>query len=40
VTNLAAGVTGQKLNHEEALEVGRGIAGTMVELLRRALPRL
>ena len=40
VTNLAAGVTGQKLDHEEVLEVGRGIAGTMIDLLRRVLPRL
>jgi purine-nucleoside phosphorylase len=40
VTNLAAGVTGQKLNHEEVLEVGRGIAGTMDGLLRRVLPHL
>jgi purine-nucleoside phosphorylase len=40
VTNLAAGVTGQKLNHEEVLKVGRGIAGTMEGLLRRVLPHL
>ena len=40
VTNLAAGVTGQKLNHAEVLEVGRGIVGTMTDLLRRVLPRL
>jgi purine-nucleoside phosphorylase len=40
VTNLAAGVTGQKLDHEEVLKVGRGIAGTMVDLLRRVLPHL
>jgi purine-nucleoside phosphorylase len=40
VTNLAAGVSGEKLNHEEVLAAGRGVAGTMVELLRRVLPRL
>jgi purine-nucleoside phosphorylase len=40
VTNLAAGVTGQKLNHAEVLEVGRGIAGTMTDLLRLVLPLL
>jgi purine-nucleoside phosphorylase len=40
VTNLAAGVTGRKLNHAEVLEVGRGIVGTMTDLLRRVLPRL
>jgi len=40
VTNLAAGVTGEKLDHEEVLKVGREIAGTMADLLRRVLPRL
>ena len=40
VTNLAAGVTDQKLDHKEVLEVGQRVQGTMVELLRRVLPRL
>ncbi len=40
VTNYAAGVTDQKLDHKEVLEVGERVKGTMVELLRRVLPRL
>ena len=40
VTNHAAGVTDQKLDHKEVLEVGERVKGTMVELLRRVLPRL
>ncbi len=40
VTNLAAGVTDQKLDHKEVLEVGERMKGAMVELLRRVLPRL
>jgi purine-nucleoside phosphorylase len=40
VTNLAAGVTGQKLDHREVLAVGEQVRGTMVELLRRVLPNL
>jgi len=40
VTNYAAGVTDQKLDHKEVLEVGERVKGTMVELMRRVLPRL
>ncbi len=40
VTNLAAGVTDQKLDHKEVLEVGERVKGTMLELLRKILPRL
>jgi len=40
VTNFAAGVTDQKLDHKEVLEVGARIKDTMVELLRRTLPHL
>ena len=40
VTNFAAGVTGQKLDHKEVLEVGERVKGTLVELLRRVAPRL
>jgi purine-nucleoside phosphorylase len=41
VTNFAAGVIAdQKLDHKEVLEVGERVKGTMVELLRRVLPRL
>jgi purine-nucleoside phosphorylase len=40
VTNYAAGVSDQKLDHKDVLEVGERVKGTMVELLRRVLPRL
>jgi purine-nucleoside phosphorylase len=40
VTNYAAGIADQKLDHKEVLEVGERVKGTMVELLRRVLPRL
>ncbi len=40
VTNAAAGVIDQKLNHAEVLEVGERMKGTLIELLRRVIPRL
>lgn len=40
VTNAAAGVLDQKLNHAEVLEVGERMKGTLIELLRRVVPRL
>jgi purine-nucleoside phosphorylase len=40
VTNVAAGVLNQKLNHTEVLEVGERMKGTLIELLRRIIPRL
>jgi purine-nucleoside phosphorylase len=39
VTNLAAGLTGEPLNHEEVLEAGRAAAGRMGELLRELVAR-
>ncbi len=40
VTNAAAGVLDRKLNHTEVLEVGERMKGTLIELLRRIVPRL
>jgi purine-nucleoside phosphorylase len=40
VTNAAAGVLDQKLNHTEVLEVGERMKGTLIELLRRIIPKL
>ena len=40
VTNFAAGVIEQKLNHKEVLETGELVRDTMVTLLRGVLPRL
>ena len=40
VTNLAAGMTGQPLNHEEVLEAGRAAATRMGSLLAQVLGKL
>jgi purine-nucleoside phosphorylase len=40
VTNLAAGLTGKKLNHDDVLEIGRRVSGTLLKLLTGLLPRL
>ncbi|HQR27660.1 MAG TPA: purine-nucleoside phosphorylase [Nocardioides sp.] len=40
VTNLAAGITGEPLNHEEVLEAGRAAATRMGDLLGRVVPRI
>jgi purine-nucleoside phosphorylase len=40
VTNLAAGISDQPLNHEEVLEAGRAAAARMGELLGRIVPRI
>lgn len=40
VTNLAAGLSGEKLNHEEVLEVGRRVSGTFLRLLSAILPQI
>ncbi len=39
VTNLAAGMTGEPLNHEEVLEAGRGAASRMGDLLAELVAR-
>lgn len=40
VTNLAAGLTGEPLNHEEVLEAGRSAATRMGGLLGAVVPRI
>ncbi len=40
VTNLAAGLSGEPLNHEEVLEAGRAAATRMGDLLGRIVPRI
>jgi purine-nucleoside phosphorylase len=40
VTNLAAGLSAEKLHHEEVLEIGRQVAGTFLKLLTALLPKL
>ncbi|MFN8193518.1 MAG: purine-nucleoside phosphorylase [Nocardioidaceae bacterium] len=40
VTNLAAGITGEPLNHEEVLEAGKAAATRMGDLLGKIVPRI
>ena len=40
VTNMAAGILDQPLNHEEVLETGRRVQADFVALLRAVLPEL
>jgi len=40
VTNLAAGISGEPLNHEEVLEAGRAAASRMGGLLGQVVPRI
>jgi len=40
VTNMAAGVLPQKLHHDEVLQTGAEVAGTLVRFLKALLPRL
>ena len=40
VTNLAAGISGEPLNHAEVLEAGRAVASRMGDLLGRIVPRI
>ena len=40
VTNMAAGILPAKIRHEEVLETGAAVRGTLVKLLQALLPRL
>jgi purine-nucleoside phosphorylase len=40
VTNAAAGVTGEKLSHEEVMAAGKAAAGRMGELLSKVLHKI
>ena len=40
VTNMAAGILPHKISHEEVLETGAMVRGTLVKLLKALLPRL
>ena len=37
---MAAGVTNEKINHEEVLETGRQVHGRFVDLLKGVVPKL
>ena len=40
VTNMAAGILPQKINHAEVLETGEMVRSTLVRLLKTLLPRM
>jgi purine-nucleoside phosphorylase len=40
VTNMAAGVLDQPINHEEVLETGERVKTQFVALLRAVIPRI
>ncbi len=40
VTNMAAGILPQKLNHQEVLDAGAAVRDTLVRFLKALLPRL
>lgn len=40
VTNAAAGVTGEKLSHEEVIAAGKAAASSMGQLLRKTIPQI
>lgn len=40
ITNMAAGVSDEAINHDEVMETGAKVAETFKELLRRVIPRI
>ena len=40
VTNLAAGLSSEKISHDDVLQTGRRVSGTFLRLLSALLPRL
>ena len=40
VTNMAAGITGEKITHEEVLETGERVRGKFLALLRAVAPKI
>ncbi len=40
VTNVAAGLSGESLNHADVLEIGRRVSATFLKLLTALLPRM
>ena len=40
VTNMAAGISGEKITHEEVLETGERVRGKFLALLRAVLPKI
>lgn len=40
VTNMAAGLSGEKINHDEVLETGARVRETFLKLLRAVIPKI
>jgi purine-nucleoside phosphorylase len=40
VTNMAAGISAQKLVHQEVLDVGARVRDTLIRLLNAVIPKL
>jgi len=40
ITNMAAGISDETINHEEVMETGARVSATFKELLRRIIPKL
>jgi purine-nucleoside phosphorylase len=40
VTNMAAGILPQKIDHEEVLETGRMVRDKLIRLLKAVVPRI
>jgi purine-nucleoside phosphorylase len=40
ITNFAAGIIDQNINHEEVMETGAQVAGQFKDLLRRVIPKI
>ena len=40
ITNMAAGVTDQLIDHKEVIETGERVRATFTDLLRRVIPKL
>jgi purine-nucleoside phosphorylase len=40
VTNMAAGILDQPINHAEVLEIGRRVRGQFSELIRTLIPKM
>jgi purine-nucleoside phosphorylase len=40
ITNMAAGILNQPINHEEVMETGERVREQFTQLLRRVIPRL
>jgi len=40
VTNMAAGITGERITHEEVMETGEHVRGKLLSLLRGVLPKI